>query len=147
MLTMKKLTLMGAAGALWGLSALLLSPMAHGATYSDTGAAVLVWPKVVVDCDKRDTVITITNRPTIPDGGTLLLCERQQPLHEHPGGVRELGRLFRFASGITGYCVAVGSRSTSISSSPRAAGRVERLRGTWELRPACPGGPRAAPMR
>jgi len=61
MLTMKKLTLMGAAGALWGLSALLVSPMAHAATYSDTGAAVVVFPKVVVS-SSRDTVITLTNQ-------------------------------------------------------------------------------------
>src|SRR5215510_6587446 len=63
MLTMKKLTLMGAAGALWGLSALLLSPMAHGATYSDAGAAVVVYPKIVVDTDNGvDTLVTLTNQ-------------------------------------------------------------------------------------
>src|SRR5262249_41835857 len=65
MLTMKKLTLMGAAGAIWGLSALLLSPPAHAATYSDSGAAILVWPKIVVDSN-TDTVLTITNQANIP---------------------------------------------------------------------------------
>jgi hypothetical protein len=57
---MKKLMLVGAAGAIWGLSALLLSPMAHAATFSDAAAAVVVYPKVVVT-STRDTVITLTN--------------------------------------------------------------------------------------
>ena len=60
MLTMKKLMLVGVAGAIWGLSALLLSPMAHAATFSDAAAAVVVYPKVVVT-STRDTVITLTN--------------------------------------------------------------------------------------
>src|SRR5215472_8529657 len=60
MLTKKKLTLMGAAGATWGLSALLLAPMAHGATFSDAAAAVVVYPKIVVT-STRDTVVTLTN--------------------------------------------------------------------------------------
>ena len=62
MLTKKKLTLMGAAGA---LSALLLSPMAQAATYSDAQAAVLVWAKIAVD-DSRDTVVQLTNASNTP---------------------------------------------------------------------------------
>lgn len=62
MLTLKKLTLMGAAGA---LSALLLSPMAQAATYSDAQSAVLVWAKIAVD-DSRDTVVQITNASSSP---------------------------------------------------------------------------------
>jgi hypothetical protein len=60
MLTMKKLTLMVAAGAMWGLSALLLSPTVHASTFSDAASAVVVYPKVVVT-STRDTVITLTN--------------------------------------------------------------------------------------
>ena len=56
MLTNKKLTLFGAA-AVW----LALSPMAQAATYSDAGAAVVVYPKIVVDAS-RDTVLQITNQ-------------------------------------------------------------------------------------
>jgi hypothetical protein len=56
MLTNKKLSLLGAA-AVW----LALSPMAQAATYSDTGAAVLVYPKIAVDAS-RDTVLQITNQ-------------------------------------------------------------------------------------
>lgn len=56
MLTNKRLSLFGAA-AVW----LALSPMAQAATYSDTGAAVLVWPKIVV-ATSRDTVLQITNQ-------------------------------------------------------------------------------------
>lgn len=57
MLTNKKLTLLGAAAAV----GMMLSPMAHAATYDDTGAAVLVWPKIVVDVS-RDTVVQLTNQ-------------------------------------------------------------------------------------
>jgi hypothetical protein len=56
MLTNKKLSLFGAA-AVW----LALSPMAQAATYSDAGAAVVVYPKIVVDAS-RDTVLQITNQ-------------------------------------------------------------------------------------
>jgi hypothetical protein len=57
MLINTKLTLLGAAAAV----GLVLSPMAQAATYSDTGAAVLIWPKIVVDAS-RDTVVSITNQ-------------------------------------------------------------------------------------
>jgi len=105
MLTMKKMTLMGAAGALWGLSALLLSPTAHGATYSDAGSAVLVWSKIVVDTS-RDTVVTITNQANAQTSAhcfyvnannrcsnTGLPCEASTP------------DCFDEASGFTGSCV------------------------------------------
>jgi hypothetical protein len=58
MLTMKKLTLMGSAVA---LSAFLLSPQTQAATYSDAGAAVLVFPKIVVT-STADTVVQIANQ-------------------------------------------------------------------------------------
>ncbi len=61
MLTSKKLTI-GAAGV---LSALLLSPMARAATYSDAGAAVVVFPKIVVD-GSTDTVVQLANQSTAP---------------------------------------------------------------------------------
>ena len=77
MLTNKKLTLFGAA-AVW----LALSPMAQAATYSDTGAAVLVWPKIVVD-DSRDTVLQITNQSSPGARRALLLRQRQPALREH----------------------------------------------------------------
>jgi hypothetical protein len=57
MLNIKTLSLLGAAAAV----GLVLSPMAQAATYSDTGAAVLIWPKVIVDAS-RDTVLQITNQ-------------------------------------------------------------------------------------
>jgi len=58
MLTIKKLSLLGVAAAAIGL---LSVPVAQAETFSDTGAAVLVWPKIVVDED-TDTVIQITNQ-------------------------------------------------------------------------------------
>lgn len=58
MLTMNKLTLMGSAVA---LSAFLLSPKTQAATYSDAGAAVLVYPKIVVT-GTADTVVQIANQ-------------------------------------------------------------------------------------
>jgi hypothetical protein len=57
MLTNKNLSLLGAAAVV----GVLVSPMAQAATYSDAGAAVLVWPKIVVD-GSRDTVVQITNQ-------------------------------------------------------------------------------------
>jgi hypothetical protein len=62
MLTMKKLSLLGvAAAACWLVSA----PAARAETFSDTGAAVLVWPKIVVG-PETDTVIQITNQASVP---------------------------------------------------------------------------------
>src|SRR5262245_1717975 len=57
MLTKKQVSLLGAAAVV----GLVFAPMAQAATYSDTGAAVLVWPKIVVDTS-RDTVIELTNQ-------------------------------------------------------------------------------------
>src|SRR5262245_33462308 len=58
----KTLNLLGAAAAV----GLILSPMAsQAATYSDTGAAVVVWSKIIVD-SSRDTVVTLTNQAPIP---------------------------------------------------------------------------------
>jgi hypothetical protein len=61
MLTTKTLSLLGAAAAV----GLALSPMAQAVTYSDTGAAVLIWPKIIVDVD-RDTVVQLTNQSSQP---------------------------------------------------------------------------------
>jgi hypothetical protein len=62
MLTIKKLSLLGvAAAACWVASA----PAARAGTYSDTGAAILVWPKIVVGPD-TDTVVQITNQAEVP---------------------------------------------------------------------------------
>jgi hypothetical protein len=58
MLTIKKLSLLGVAAAAVGL---LSVPVAQAETFSDTGAAVLVWPKIVVD-ETTDTVVQITNQ-------------------------------------------------------------------------------------
>lgn len=104
MLTMKKLTLMGAAGALWGLSALLLSPMAHGATYSDTGAAVLVWPKVVV-ATQRDTVITITNSARSQTAAHCFYVNANSRCSNSLEACSTSSDCFDVASGITGNCV------------------------------------------
>jgi len=57
MLTNKQASLLGVAAVV----GLVFAPMARAATYSDTGAAVLVWPKIVVD-SSRDTVIELTNQ-------------------------------------------------------------------------------------
>ncbi|HSP95909.1 MAG TPA: hypothetical protein VL049_01515 [Candidatus Dormibacteraeota bacterium] len=62
MLTIKKLSLLGvAAAACW----LVCAPFAQAETFSDTGAAVLVWPKIVVGPD-TDTVIQMTNQAAVP---------------------------------------------------------------------------------
>src|SRR5262245_58405900 len=61
MLIKKTLSLLGAAAAV----GLALSPMAQAATYSDTSAAVLVWPRIIVD-DERDTVVQLTNQSSQP---------------------------------------------------------------------------------
>ena len=60
MLTIKKLSLLGVAAAAW----LVCAPAAQAETFSDTGAAVLVWPKIVVGED-TDTVIQITNQASV----------------------------------------------------------------------------------
>lgn len=57
MLTIRKMSLLGAVAAGW----LVLSPAAQAATYSDTGAAVVVWPRISVG-PNTDTVITLTNQ-------------------------------------------------------------------------------------
>ena len=61
MLTKKTLSLLGAAAAV----GLALSPMAQAATYSDTGAAVLIWPRIIV-AEGRDTVVQLTNQSSQP---------------------------------------------------------------------------------
>ena len=53
-----------------------------GGDHSDTGAAVLVWPKIVVD-HARDTVIKITNQSNAAGRGALLLRQREPPLRQH----------------------------------------------------------------
>ena len=58
MLTIKKLSLLGVAAACFWLVG---APAAQAETYSDTGAAVLIWPNIYVD-DDADTVIQITNQ-------------------------------------------------------------------------------------
>ncbi len=60
MLSMKKL-LLGFAG----LASLVLTVPARAATFSDTGAAVLIWPTIIVDED-YDTVVTLTNQADVP---------------------------------------------------------------------------------
>jgi hypothetical protein len=60
MLTIKKLSLLGIAAAAW----LVCAPGAQAETFSDTGAAVLVWPKIVVG-PETDTVIQITNQADV----------------------------------------------------------------------------------
>ena len=60
MLTIKKLGLLGVAA-----TALMVCGPAQAETFSDTGAAVLIWPKIVVD-DDTDTVVQITNQADIP---------------------------------------------------------------------------------
>lgn len=60
MLTIKKLSLLGVAAAAWLVSA----PAAQAETFSDTGAAVLVWPKIVVG-PTTDTVIQMTNQASV----------------------------------------------------------------------------------
>ncbi|MBX3026036.1 hypothetical protein KF840_14100 [bacterium] len=60
MLTIKKLSLLGVAAAAW----LVCAPTAQAETFSDTGAAVLIWPKIVVG-PQTDTVIQITNQASV----------------------------------------------------------------------------------
>ncbi|MFN8642180.1 MAG: hypothetical protein U0802_11170 [Candidatus Binatia bacterium] len=62
MLTMKKLSLLGVAAACCWLVA---APAAQAETYSDTGAAILVWPKIVVG-EGTDTVVQMTNQAARP---------------------------------------------------------------------------------
>ncbi len=61
MLTNKKLSLLGLAAACW----LVAAPAAQAETFSDTGAAVLVWPKIVVG-ENTDTLVQITNQSNVP---------------------------------------------------------------------------------
>ncbi|MGD9762971.1 MAG: hypothetical protein AB7V27_04570 [Candidatus Binatia bacterium] len=60
MLTIKKLSLLAA-----GAVCMVLSPAAQADTFSDTGAAVLVWPEVLVG-PNTDTVLQITNQSNAP---------------------------------------------------------------------------------
>jgi hypothetical protein len=55
MLTKTTLTLLGAAALA------LTASSARAETYSDTGAAVLIWPKIVVD-DTTDTLLQVSNQ-------------------------------------------------------------------------------------
>lgn len=103
MLTMKKLTLVGAA-ALCGLSALLLSPMAHAATYSDTGAAVLVWPKIVVNAN-QDTVLTITNQANIPVAAHCFYVNANSRCTNTLGVCADSSDCFDSESGFFGACL------------------------------------------
>jgi len=103
---MKKLTLMGAAGALWGLSALLLSPMAHGATYSDAGAAVIVYPKIVVDTDNGvDTVITVTNQANAQTAAHCFYVNANNRCTNTLQACGDSSDCFDPMSGFTGACV------------------------------------------
>ncbi|MEO8601045.1 MAG: hypothetical protein ABI629_00565 [bacterium] len=61
MLSMKKLSVVGVAAAVW----LGLAPQVQAGTFSDTGAAVLIWPTIVVTED-YDTVVQITNQAAVP---------------------------------------------------------------------------------
>jgi hypothetical protein len=61
MLSMKKLSVVGVAAAAW----LGLAPQVQAGTFSDTGAAVLIWPTIVVT-DDYDTVVQLTNQAAVP---------------------------------------------------------------------------------
>ena len=61
MLSMKKLSVVGFAAAAW----LGLAPQVQAGTFSDAGAAVLIWPTIVVTED-FDTVVQITNQAAVP---------------------------------------------------------------------------------
>lgn len=98
MLINKKLSLFGAA-AVW----LALSPMAQAATYSDTGAAVLVWPKVVVDVS-RDTVLEITNQSDQPRAAHCFYVN-SNPRCSNTGGVCSTISDCQGDDGFFGSCV------------------------------------------
>jgi hypothetical protein len=61
MLSMKKLSVVGAVAA----ACLGIVPSVHASTYSDAGAAVLIWPTIIVSED-YDTVVQITNQAAVP---------------------------------------------------------------------------------
>ena len=58
MLNKTTLTLLGAAALA------LTASSARAETYSDTGAAVLIWPKIVVN-DTTDTLVQISNQADV----------------------------------------------------------------------------------
>jgi hypothetical protein len=60
MLSMKKV-LLGVAA----LAGLVLSGPVQAETFSDTGAAVLIWPTIIVT-DDYDTIVTMTNQASVP---------------------------------------------------------------------------------
>jgi len=61
MLSMKKLSVVGLVAAAY----LGLVPSVHAGTFSDKGAAVLIWPTIIVD-EQYDTVVQITNQAAVP---------------------------------------------------------------------------------
>ncbi len=61
MLTKKKVGLMGAGAAIGMLSLLLLAPMAQGATVSDQGAAIVVYPNILFVEGILDTRVRMTS--------------------------------------------------------------------------------------
>jgi len=140
MLTMKKLTLMGAAGALWGLSALLLSPMAHGATFSDTGAAVLVWPKIVVE-PQRDTVITITNQANSQTAAHCFYVNANSRCSNTLRSCSSSSECFDAASGFTGSCVGSWIEvNFDVILTPRQPVEWSAAEGLSNSELNCPGG-------
>jgi hypothetical protein len=138
---MKKLTLMGAAGALWGLSALLLSPMAHAVTYSDSGAAVVVYPKIVVGVS-RDTVLTLTNESgTEVAAHCFYVNANSRCTNSGQPCTSALPDCFDAASGFTGACVTGWIEvNFDIVLTPRQPIAWSASEGLSNANVPCPGG-------
>ena len=111
MLTIKKLSLLGvAAAACW----LVCAPIAQAETFSDTGAAVLVWPKIVVD-PSTDTVIQMTNQASVPSAAHCFYVNANNRCTNTGHVCESSSRVLRGRRSSAPAC-RVGSRSTSTSS-------------------------------
>jgi len=99
MLTMKKLTVIGA-----GAFALITSPMARAATYSDAGAGVLVYAKIVVD-DQTDTVVQVANQSASPTAAHCFYVNANRRCTNTGAVCSGSTDCFDASSGFTGACL------------------------------------------
>jgi hypothetical protein len=135
MLTNKKLSLLGAAAVV----GLIFSPMAKAATYSDTGAAVLVWARIFVD-QTTDTVVQITNQSAQPRAAHCFYVNANNRC-ANTGEVCSRSSECEDASGFFGACqpgwIEVNFDVIMTANQPLAWGAAEGLSGSDV---PCPGG-------
>ena len=144
MLTIKKLSLLGVAAAAVGL---LSVPVAQAETFSDTGAAVLVWPKIVVDVS-TDTVIQLTNQNVLQPSAAHCFYVNANSRCTNTGEACLSSSTCFDGSDVLRYLPARMDRDQLRRlPHPRSASRMERRQRVRQWRPALPGWPRVDLLR